>query len=324
MTKRYTTINGMIVGETVNGVRRGFLHDANGSVVATVTSDGQVENRYWYKPFGELLAKTGSGPDPRFLWRGGLATRAQNTRFAENYGFSRHYAQGLGTWTSPYQIDPPFGSYSIARTGPADMGPSPLSGVRLTYVATPAAHAINCNNGMAGFEWKIKWKLVGQATPGFIVQHVVVKEGASKCDAEPVPKIKKPWPLWEAWQVTAANGQFTIWGGLASGGIKPGTDALSGIVTKGLQCLKYRAEVSATACFFPGLTTATIARPKWTVTHEEPTLDLPTTGTQPAFWKDRKNCVTRNLAYYAMCCLGCGCFVGFNFDYLDINPKKPP
>lgn len=324
MTKTYTTINGMIVGETVNGIRRGFLHDANGSVVATVTSDGQVENRYWYKPFGELLAKTGSGPDPRFLWRGGLATRYQNTRFAENYGYSRHYAQGLGTWTSPYQLDPPFGSYSIARTGPADMGPSPLAGVRLTYEATPEAHALDCKNGTAGFEWKITWKLVGQATPGFIVQHVVMKEGASKCDREPVPKIKKPfYPLWEAWQVTASNGQATIWGGFAANGEKPGTDTF-GVGLKELKCQKYRAEIVSTACFFPGLTPASLSSPRWEVTHGPPTYDLPATNTQPAFWKDRKNCVTRKLMYSAMCCLGCGCFLGFNFDYLDIDPSKPP
>lgn len=66
----YHTINGRIVGETKDGVRRHYVHDAVGSVVATLDSNGTIENTYRYKPFGALLAKTGTAPDPRIGWHG--------------------------------------------------------------------------------------------------------------------------------------------------------------------------------------------------------------------------------------------------------------
>lgn len=66
----YYSFSGEILGEETNGVRRDYLTDALGSVTATVTGAGAVENTYRYKPYGETLAKTGAGSDPKFLWNG--------------------------------------------------------------------------------------------------------------------------------------------------------------------------------------------------------------------------------------------------------------
>ena len=56
-----------------------YLTDALGSVTATVTGAGVVENTYRYKPYGEQLAKTGTGSDPKFLWVGRWGYRNNST-----------------------------------------------------------------------------------------------------------------------------------------------------------------------------------------------------------------------------------------------------
>ena len=99
----YHTVNGMIIGETTNGVRRGYLPDALGSVVATVDDTGSIENTYRYKPYGSLLAKTGSGADPRFLHAGESGSRSTGLRYSEAYNRLRHLDYRNGRWTS---IDP--------------------------------------------------------------------------------------------------------------------------------------------------------------------------------------------------------------------------
>ena len=52
-----------------------YLTDALGSVTATVDQSGTVQNTYRYKPYGDLLAKTGTGNDPKFLWVGSQGYR---------------------------------------------------------------------------------------------------------------------------------------------------------------------------------------------------------------------------------------------------------
>ena len=56
---KYLTVDGMILGEVTNGVMRNYGTDALGSVVATYIGGAQ-ENTYRYKPYGELLAKSGT------------------------------------------------------------------------------------------------------------------------------------------------------------------------------------------------------------------------------------------------------------------------
>ena len=93
----YYSFGGEIIGEETGGVRRDYLTDALGSVTATVTSAGVVENTYRYKPYGETLAKTGVGGDPKFLWNGkwGYHYGSYNS-----YIRSRHYTVLTGKFNS--------------------------------------------------------------------------------------------------------------------------------------------------------------------------------------------------------------------------------
>jgi RHS repeat-associated protein len=103
-TKSYHTVNGRIIGQTTNGVRQDFLTDALGSVTATASANGAVENRYRYKPYGARLSKTGLGQDPRFEWVGSLGYRTTPTSSSDRYVRYRHYGVTHGLWTSPDPI----------------------------------------------------------------------------------------------------------------------------------------------------------------------------------------------------------------------------
>ena len=99
----YYSFGGEIIGEETGGVRRDYLTDALGSVTATVTGAGVVENTYRYKPYGEQLAKTGTGGDPKFLWNGRTGYRQMNNPFSSIYVRARHYATSSGRWTTGFR-----------------------------------------------------------------------------------------------------------------------------------------------------------------------------------------------------------------------------
>lgn len=101
VTNYYSLDDGMI-GEETGGTRRDYLTDALGSVTATVTSAGAIENTYRYKPYGETLAKTGVGSDPKFLWVGKWGYRAGSSS-GSFYVRARTYFVLAGRWTS---LDP--------------------------------------------------------------------------------------------------------------------------------------------------------------------------------------------------------------------------
>ncbi|MCC7434221.1 MAG: hypothetical protein IT363_06015 [Methanoregulaceae archaeon] len=96
----YHTVNGEIIAETTGAVRTGYLTDGLGSVTGTQGSTGNVLATYRYKPYGALLAKTGVGSDPLFLWTGVFGSRSSTRTFAEQYNRARHLASPIGSWTS--------------------------------------------------------------------------------------------------------------------------------------------------------------------------------------------------------------------------------
>jgi RHS repeat-associated protein len=96
----YHTVNGRILGETTGGVRTDYLTDALGSVTATVNPSAQVINRYTYKPYGGLLAKTGVGADPLNQWVGSLGYRQTSKKYSDVYVRARHYDTANDRWTS--------------------------------------------------------------------------------------------------------------------------------------------------------------------------------------------------------------------------------
>jgi RHS repeat-associated protein len=111
----YHTVNGRILGETTGGVRTDYLTDALGSVTATVNPSAQVINRYTYKPYGGLLAKTGVGADPVNQWVGSLGYGQTGKKYSDVYVRARHYDTANGRWTSKDPIGFNGGDWNVYR-----------------------------------------------------------------------------------------------------------------------------------------------------------------------------------------------------------------
>jgi RHS repeat-associated protein len=111
----YHTVNSRILGETTGGVRTDYLTDALGSVTATVNPSAQVINRYTYKPYGGLLAKTGVGADPVNQWVGSLGYRQTGKKYSDVYVRARHYDTLNGRWTSKDPIGFGGGDWNLFR-----------------------------------------------------------------------------------------------------------------------------------------------------------------------------------------------------------------
>ncbi|MCW5944135.1 MAG: hypothetical protein KIS66_18055 [Fimbriimonadaceae bacterium] len=114
----YRTVNGRMIGETTDGVRTDYLTDALGSVTATVDQSQNVLNTYRYKPYGGLLAKTGSSPDPKFLWTGDTGSRTTGLAYSEQYNRARHYGSRQANWTSVDPLWPGESDYGYCKSNP--------------------------------------------------------------------------------------------------------------------------------------------------------------------------------------------------------------
>jgi|SRR6185312_12320560 len=72
----YTWLDGEIVGQNANGVKRDFVPDPLGSTVALLDSSQTKTDTFAYSPPGEIRAQTGLGMTP-FQFGGSLGTRAE-------------------------------------------------------------------------------------------------------------------------------------------------------------------------------------------------------------------------------------------------------
>jgi len=101
-TTSYVTVQGEIVSEIRNGVRRDYVPDPLGSTVALLDGSQNRTDTWEYWPYGEVRARTGAISTP-FQFVGSLGYyRDSATR---TYIRARHYRQGLGRW----QAEDPLG-----------------------------------------------------------------------------------------------------------------------------------------------------------------------------------------------------------------------
>jgi RHS repeat-associated protein len=115
----YYTVNGEIIGEQTTGQDRiDYLTDPLGNVTATIDQNAKVLNRYTYKPFGEVLSKEGTAPDPKFLWVGAHGYRQTGNKHSDVYVRARHYDTRTGRWTSRDPLWPQQPAYSYGKANP--------------------------------------------------------------------------------------------------------------------------------------------------------------------------------------------------------------
>jgi len=111
-------MNGRLFGESTGGVMRNYVTDAIGSVVETV-SNGTLENTYQYKPYGGTLVKSGTAPDPRYMWNGVSGYRKSGNPLVDYYIRKRSYSSLLGLWSTKDALWPSESVYSYASNSPA-------------------------------------------------------------------------------------------------------------------------------------------------------------------------------------------------------------
>ncbi len=223
----YVTIDGMLIGEYTNGVMRNYGTDSLGSVVTT-SLNGVAENTYRYKPYGGLLAKTGTAADPSFLWNGGSGYRATTLPDTSHYARRRHYTSTGAQWTTCDPLWPFEASYGYVAGNPANA--TDPSGSALGQ-PTPVA-LCDCCPSSAQF----KGRFVGPGNPG---QLVIPPDTPANCanawagfvltlqvgytfspPAENKPQ-RKCQMLWsETWSVTDLLGNY-ITGPGSSGRLNP-------------------------------------------------------------------------------------------------------
>jgi RHS repeat-associated protein len=125
-----------------------------GNVTATIDQNAKVLNRYTYKPFGELLSKEGTAPDPKFLWVGAHGYRQTGKKYADVYIRKRTYDTSCGRWTSRDPLWPGQSAYNYGKSNPiVNLDPAGLLSMALGVCPEPdcCANKEDYFNNIIGF-----------------------------------------------------------------------------------------------------------------------------------------------------------------------------
>ena len=207
-TTNYYSIDGEVFGESTDGVMTTYMKDAQGSVIGTIQAGGVV-NTYAYTPYGRLLAKTGSGPDPRFMWNGGNQYRTTGRQHAEEYVVARHYDSTQGRWTT---VDPTWPGEPAFTYG--DSNPCTVVDASGTIGCGGAFTILNSPNGVPS-------------------NTALTAAGCGSCNQVPL----SPGLMTCLWEFEGA-GKFPTTGdtGVGPGNITPGE--IAAMCAKGSNCMK--------------------------------------------------------------------------------------
>ena len=315
----YLTVNGEIIGETTGGVRTDYLTDALGSVTATIDQSASVVNTYRYKPYGELLAKTGAGSDPVFGWLGSQGYVQTGRKYAEQYVRARHYSSTNGRWTSKdpsgqnggekvniyCAIDSlPLRRISGLISPVGGLARNPMEKIKILK------HYAEWNRQCGGVSIEVDLQIKGnQKRSGWIIQHMNWKVSSSNCSKPPEtqPANNFTGEYWEAWRVE--NGK--IIGGCPTPNHSESPHDLFRTIPESPN--RRTHHLTRNAGSGPGINLKGHAQfwqnydlPKekiWGCVRNHPAGHLYVSNRQPPQWSDRKS-TTRNLDVNWCCCGG--------------------
>ena len=112
MKARYTVIDGEIIAEKRNGVRRLYVPDPLGSTVALVDNTQTQTDTFGYWPYGENNGRTGTTPTPfQFVGTAGYY-RDSNTR---DYVRARVLDTAKGRWLTNDSVGFDGGDFNLYR-----------------------------------------------------------------------------------------------------------------------------------------------------------------------------------------------------------------
>jgi RHS repeat-associated protein len=115
VTVTYTNFGGRIVAENRDGVKRGYVHDPQGNVIALVDEDGAITDTWEYSAFGEVESHTGSSPTP-FTWNGAHGYYSDPTGLT--YVRARYYNPVVGQWQTADPLWPHEPAYTYGAGNP--------------------------------------------------------------------------------------------------------------------------------------------------------------------------------------------------------------
>jgi RHS repeat-associated protein len=99
-TVRYTVIDGEIIAEKRNGVRKQYVPDPLGSTVALLDNTQTQTDTFTYWPYGEVASRTGTTPTP-FQYVGTAGYRQDSA--SKTYVRARYLDTSKGRWLT---VDP--------------------------------------------------------------------------------------------------------------------------------------------------------------------------------------------------------------------------
>jgi len=182
----YITVNGQLTGEITNGVRTQYMTDALGSVIGTTDGSGNILNTYRYTPYGGKTYKTGTSPDPKFLFAGTWGGRQTGRAHSEEYWRARHRSEPETTWTTVDPLWPTEDVYGYAMSSPTtrldqtglsckENCSDYLSSSDVRKLGTSASCVLKCSNG----DWSCVSKCLGAAPWNDLIDYLIC-EWASK------------------------------------------------------------------------------------------------------------------------------------------------
>jgi RHS repeat-associated protein len=114
-TVRYTVVNGQVIAENRNGVRKTYVPDPSGSTIALLDDKQKITDTFSYSPFGELKSRTGTTPTPfQYIGTKGYYTDPNNRIYVRARTYQPNYAR----WMTVDPLWPGESAYGYVRGNP--------------------------------------------------------------------------------------------------------------------------------------------------------------------------------------------------------------
>jgi RHS repeat-associated protein len=139
MKKRFYYVDGQMVGCDEGGVRKDFLTDHLGSIIAEVDQDENVTYQARYSAFGQPKSSTGTGWG--FGWIGSYGYRETGLPHMSHYVRARHYSEVTGNWSTVDPLWPDESAYGYVG-GRATSQIDPTGNF---YIKCPGCTQVECN-----------------------------------------------------------------------------------------------------------------------------------------------------------------------------------
>ena len=111
----YISVGGRMISEITDGVILDYVPDALGSIHSVIDQDANVVKTMRYKPYGEVLSRSGTVADRHYQWVGSYGYRATFAPSSSHYVRARHYSATAGSWTTVDPLWPQESAYGYVR-----------------------------------------------------------------------------------------------------------------------------------------------------------------------------------------------------------------